>query len=70
MRAFGHLGFTLGQPERVLSCAVLTSGKPFLYPEVMRWIGLLYGITFQPPKAVETDSAFCGEVTEEKEFRC
>ncbi|WP_330233113.1 serine hydrolase [Nocardia sp. NBC_00508] len=61
-RAFGHLGFTnnvaWADPERALTCAVLTSGKPILYPEVARWIGLLYGITSETPKVAETDLAF------------
>ncbi|MFR9753256.1 serine hydrolase domain-containing protein [Nocardia sp. 004] len=61
-RAFGHLGFTnnvvWADPERALSCAVLTSGKPILYPEAIRWIGLLYGVTAQTPKVAETDLAF------------
>ncbi|MEV6324223.1 serine hydrolase domain-containing protein [Nocardia sp. NPDC051787] len=61
-RAFGHLGFTnnvsWADPERALTCAVLTSGKPILYPEVIRWIGLLYGITSETPKVAETDLAF------------
>ncbi|MBF6297751.1 beta-lactamase family protein [Nocardia amamiensis] len=61
-RAFGHLGFTnnvaWADPERALTCAVLTSGKPILYPEVIRWIGLLYGITSETPKVADTDLAF------------
>ena len=48
--AFGHLGFTnvigWADPERALSGALITSGKPVLYPElpdlwrVMRRIGI------------------------------
>ncbi|MEU2036397.1 serine hydrolase domain-containing protein [Nocardia amamiensis] len=61
-RAFGHLGFTnnvaWADPERALTCAVLTSGKPILYPEVIRWLGLLYGITSETPKVADTDLAF------------
>ncbi|WP_051022105.1 serine hydrolase domain-containing protein [Nocardia pneumoniae] len=61
-RAFGHLGFTnnvaWADPERALTCAVLTSGKPILYPEVIRWVGLIYGITSQTPKVAATDLAF------------
>ncbi|WP_454198464.1 serine hydrolase domain-containing protein [Nocardia sp. Marseille-Q1738] len=61
-RAFGHLGFTnnvaWADPERALTCAVLTSGKPMLYPEVIRWIGLLYGVTSLTPKVAETGLAF------------
>jgi CubicO group peptidase (beta-lactamase class C family) len=49
--AFGHLGFTniigWADPERAISAAVITSGKPVLYPELpvfwnlMRTIGLV-----------------------------
>ena len=49
-RAFGHLGFTnivsWADPERQVAAALLTSGKPLLYPElyyvfdVLRQIGL------------------------------
>jgi len=48
-QAFGHLGFTniLGwaDPERSLSAAFLTSGKPVLYPELPRFLGLSQRIT-------------------------
>ncbi|MFI9506211.1 serine hydrolase domain-containing protein [Nocardia sp. NPDC052566] len=61
-RAFGHLGFTnnaaWADPERALSVAVLTSGKPILYPELIRWVGLLYGITAETPKVSAQDLAF------------
>ncbi|WP_225727957.1 MULTISPECIES: serine hydrolase [unclassified Nocardia] len=61
-RAFGHLGFTNNaawtDPERALSCAVLTSGKPILYPELIRWVGLLYTITAATPKVRASDMAF------------
>ena len=43
-RAFGHLGFTnilaWADPERALSAALVTSGKPVLYPEVGRFWGV------------------------------
>lgn len=45
-------------PERALSRAVLTSGEPTPYPEVIRWVGSLYGVTSQTPKVAETDLAF------------
>jgi CubicO group peptidase (beta-lactamase class C family) len=52
--AFGHLGFTnmLGwaDPQRALSCAVLTNGKPILYPELHRFYGLMQRITTESPK--------------------
>ncbi len=49
-RAFGHLGFTnilaWADPERALSVALITSGKPVLYPEVGRFwsVGARIGI--------------------------
>jgi CubicO group peptidase (beta-lactamase class C family) len=52
--AFGHLGFTnmlaWADPERGLSCAVMTNGKPALYPELPRFYGLMQTITSEAPK--------------------
>ena len=52
--AFGHLGFTnmlaWADPERGLSCAVMTNGKPTLYPELPRFYGLMQTITSAAPK--------------------
>jgi CubicO group peptidase (beta-lactamase class C family) len=52
--AFGHLGFTnmlaWADPERALSCAVMTSGKPIVYPELHRFYGLCQRITTEAPK--------------------
>ena len=52
--AFGHLGFTniLGwaDPERALSAAVITSGKPIVYPEMPRFYNLMARITSESPK--------------------
>jgi CubicO group peptidase (beta-lactamase class C family) len=52
--AFGHLGFTnmLGwaDPERALSAAVMTNGKPVLYPELPRFYTLMQTITSSSPK--------------------
>ena len=52
--AFGHLGFTnmlaWADPQRGLSCAVLTNGKPILYPELPRFYGLMQRITSESPK--------------------
>jgi CubicO group peptidase (beta-lactamase class C family) len=60
--AFGHLGFTnmLGwaDPERATSVAVLTSGKPTLYPELHRFYGLTQRITRESPKAERGDRHF------------
>ncbi len=48
-RAFGHLGFTntLGwaDPQRGTSVGIVTSGKPTVYPEVWRFLGLAQRIT-------------------------
>ena len=53
--AFGHLGFTnilaWADPERALSAAVITSGKPIVYPEIHRFLGLMSRITSEAPKA-------------------
>ena len=54
-QAFGHLGFTniLGwaDPERASSSAIITNGKPALYPEFGRFYGLAQRITNEAPKA-------------------
>lgn len=53
--AFGHLGFTnilaWADPERASSVAVITSGKPALYPEIHRFYNLMQRITSSLPKA-------------------
>jgi CubicO group peptidase (beta-lactamase class C family) len=47
--AFGHLGFTnmltWADPQRALACAVMTNGKPLLYPELPRFYLLMAKIT-------------------------
>lgn len=52
--AFGHLGFTnmlaWADPERALSVAVMTNGKPVLYPELPRFYLLTQRITSAAPK--------------------
>jgi len=52
--AFGHLGLsnlvTWADPQRHLSAAVLTSGKPVLYPELYRAFALNYAIAAACPK--------------------
>jgi CubicO group peptidase (beta-lactamase class C family) len=52
--AFGHLGYIniLGwaDPERALSAAIVTSGKPILYPEMLSFLGLSQRITSEAPK--------------------
>jgi CubicO group peptidase (beta-lactamase class C family) len=53
--AFGHLGFTntlaWGDPERGTAAAIVTSGKPTVYPDVWRFLGLSQRITRETPKA-------------------
>ncbi len=57
--AFGHLGFTniLGwaDPQRAISAAVLTNGKPILYPELPRFLMLSQRITSEAPKVSESE---------------
>jgi CubicO group peptidase (beta-lactamase class C family) len=53
-RAFGHLGYIniLGwaDPERALAAAIITSGKPIIHPEMVRFLGLSQRITTESPK--------------------
>jgi CubicO group peptidase (beta-lactamase class C family) len=53
-KAFGHLGLInimgWADPERGLSAALITSGKPMLYPELPRFFGVMQTITGQVPK--------------------
>jgi CubicO group peptidase (beta-lactamase class C family) len=52
--AFGHLGFTnmlaWADPERASAVAVMTNGKPVLYPELPRFYNLMQRITNETPK--------------------
>jgi CubicO group peptidase (beta-lactamase class C family) len=52
--AFGHLGFTnmlaWADPQRALACAVMTNGKPTVYPELPRFYNLMQRITGSTPK--------------------
>jgi len=52
--AFGHLGFTnivcWADPERQIAAALLTSGKPFLYPELYHLLTLLRQIGLACPR--------------------
>ena len=52
--AFGHLGFTnilsWADPERATAVAVMTNGKPLLYPDVPRFYNLMQRITSETPK--------------------
>ncbi len=53
-QAFGHLGLInimgWADPERGLSGALVTSGKPVLYPELPRFYGLMQKIASEVPK--------------------
>jgi CubicO group peptidase (beta-lactamase class C family) len=55
--AFGHLGFTnmlaWADPERATAVAVMTNGKPVLYPELARFYNLMQRITSETPKTEE-----------------
>ncbi len=57
--AFGHLGFTnilsWADPERAISVAILTNGKPTIYPEITRFYGLMQRITSECPKVPPED---------------
>jgi CubicO group peptidase (beta-lactamase class C family) len=59
--AFGHLGFTnilaWADPQRALSCAVITNGKPLLYPELPRFFRLMQRITAGAPKVPAAEMA-------------
>jgi CubicO group peptidase (beta-lactamase class C family) len=59
--AFGHLGFTnilaWADPERALSAAVMTNGKPVLYPELPRFYTLMQRITSEAPKVDPSEMA-------------
>ncbi|CAN5292622.1 EstA family serine hydrolase [soil metagenome] len=52
-RAFGHYGFIncvgWADPERAISCALLTSGKPFVGPHLVKFWSLLEAIAKNIP---------------------
>jgi CubicO group peptidase (beta-lactamase class C family) len=53
-RAYGHLGFTnvisWADPDRRVAAAILTSGKPFVYPEIYYLFDVLRQIGLACPK--------------------
>jgi CubicO group peptidase (beta-lactamase class C family) len=53
-RAFGHMGFTnivaWADPERQVAVALLTSGKPFVYPEIVWFFDIMRRIGLACPK--------------------
>jgi CubicO group peptidase (beta-lactamase class C family) len=52
--AFGHLGFTnvvtWADPDRDLSCALLTTGKSAVHPQLFRWLHLMSVIADEVPR--------------------
>jgi CubicO group peptidase (beta-lactamase class C family) len=60
--AFGHLGFIniagWADPERALSGALITSGKAIVYPEVLRFYGVMQRIASEVPKVPSSALAF------------
>jgi CubicO group peptidase (beta-lactamase class C family) len=57
LHAFGHLGFTnvicWADPDRGVAAALMTSGKPFIYPELYYLFEVLRQIGLACPKAPE-----------------
>jgi CubicO group peptidase (beta-lactamase class C family) len=53
-KAFGHLGLSnivgWADPERAISAALLTTGKPVIYPGVHRFLGVMARFTRESPK--------------------
>ena len=53
-QAFGHLGFVnvlcWADPERELSAALLTTGKPLVGPHYLPWFRVLWEIAGQCPQ--------------------
>ena len=62
VRAFGHLGFIniagWADPQRALSAAVMTSGKPFLQYDTTRVFALILAIRNASPKVDPGDILF------------
>jgi len=54
LRSFGHLGFTnivcWADPERQVAAALMTSGKPFVYPEIYHLFDIARQIGLACPK--------------------
>ena len=61
-RAFGHLGLInivgWADPERGISCGLITTGKAIIYPEVARFWRLMNTIAAEIPKLPEADRPF------------
>jgi CubicO group peptidase (beta-lactamase class C family) len=60
--AFGHLGLInimgWADPERGISCGLVTSGKALVYPEVHRFYGLMQRIASEVPKVPVSERPF------------
>jgi CubicO group peptidase (beta-lactamase class C family) len=60
--AFGHLGLInivgWADPERGISCGLITSGKPIVYPEVARFLGVMQTIASEVPKVPPSERVF------------
>ncbi len=60
--AFGHLGFInimgWADPERGISGGLINSGKAVVYPEVIRFYGLMQKIASTVPKVPEAERPF------------
>jgi CubicO group peptidase (beta-lactamase class C family) len=60
--AFGHLGLInimgWADPERGVSAALITSGKPIIYPEVARFYGVMQRIASEVPKLPVSERPF------------
>jgi CubicO group peptidase (beta-lactamase class C family) len=60
--AFGHLGLInimgWADPERGVSAALITSGKPVVYPEVTRFYGVMQRIAADVPKVPISERPF------------
>jgi len=59
--AFGHLGFTnilaWADPQRALACALITNGKPLLYPELPLFYRLTQRMSGAAPKVRASEMA-------------
>lgn len=65
--AFGHLGFTnmlaWADPERALACAVMSNGKPIVYPELPRFYNLMQRISSSVPRVPGSEMQVWDPVT-------
>jgi hypothetical protein len=45
-------------PERGISCGLITSGKAIIYPELPRFYGMMQRIATEIPKVPESERPF------------